>query len=275
MNKWADRWAGTIRKKQINHKLARCFIWNIWACHSSLNSICSLCTPSNKNDGSFTYWLNYLSVYYLSIWTLGTNCGEGYEASVSPGNLWKVQPIRPHPGSPELESYFNNSPGAYSPKEVWLLATCLSLFFMSMPNEHAGKIAKKYMIVSRILCRRSYLWLTVFPKQVHSDVDDALFSIDALIWPGVTQLWQPEWFQTPLIDIINAAWKYRTLQNPSSQEYICLKVGCPNGGTFTPESKTPHFHLFKANPHFLVQRGVFPPLPSNSSAPSEECSFYS
>ena len=142
--------------------------------------------------------------------------------------------------------------------------------------EHAKwtckKITKKCMIISRILCRRSYLWLTVFHKQVHSDVNDALFSKDALIWPGVTQLWQPEWFQR---DILNAAWKCHTLQNPSSQEYICLKVGCPNGGAYPPESKTPHFHLFKANPHFLVQRGIFPPLPSDLSAPSGECSFYS
>lgn len=236
--------------------MARCFIWNIWACHSSFNSICSLWTQLSKNDGSFTYWLNYLSVYYLLIWTLGTNCGERYEASVSLGSLWKVQRIRSHPGSPELESYFNKSTGGYSLKKGWLLATCLSLFFMSVPNEHAEKIAKKYMIISRILCRRSYLWLTMFHKQGHSDVNDALFSKDALIWPNVTQLWRPEWFQTPLIDILNTAWKCCALQNPSSQEYICLKVGCPNGGASPPESKTPHFHLFKANPHFLVQRGI-------------------
>lgn len=273
MNKWVDRLAGTTGKKKINRRLARCFIWNIWACHSSFNSICSLWTQFNKNDGSFTYWLNYLSVYYLLIWTLGMNCGEGYEASVSPGSLWKVQRIRSHPGSPELESYFNKSPGDYSLKKVWLLATCLSLFFMSMPNEHAEKIAKKYMIISRILCGRSYLWLTMFHKQGHSDVNDALFSKDALIWPDVTQLWRPEWFQTPLIDILNAAWKCRALQNPSSQEYVCLKVGCPNGGASPPESKTPHFHLFKASPHFLVQRGIFPPLPSDLSAPSGECSY--
>ena len=132
MNKWVDRLAGTTGKKKINRRLARCFIWNIWACHSSFNSICSLWTQFNKNDGSFTYWLNYLSVYYLLIWTLGMNCGEGYEASVSPGSLWKVQWIRSHPGSPELESYFNKSPGDYSLKKVWLLATCLSLFFINV-----------------------------------------------------------------------------------------------------------------------------------------------
>lgn len=68
--------------------------------------------------------------------------------------------------------------------------------------------------------------------------------------PSVTQLWQPAWFQTPLIDILNVAWKCRALQNPSSREYICLKVGCPNGGAFPPESKTPGFHLFRANPRF-------------------------
>lgn len=86
--------------------------------------------------------------------------------------------------------------------------------------------------------------------------------------PSVTQLWQPEWFQTRLIDILNVAWKCRALQNPSSQEHICLKVGCPNEGAFPPESKTPGFHLFKANPHIWYKEefsSLFPvsrvPLP--------------
>lgn len=86
--------------------------------------------------------------------------------------------------------------------------------------------------------------------------------------PSVTQLWQPEWFQTRLIDILNVVWKCRALQNPSSQEHICLKVGCPNEGAFPPESKTPGFHLFKANPHIWYKEefsSLFPvswvPLP--------------
>lgn len=80
--------------------------------------------------------------------------------------------------------------------------------------------------------------------------------------PSVTQLWQPEWFQTWLIDILNVACKCRARQNPSSQEHICLKVGCPRGGAFPLESQTPGFHLFKANPRFWY-KGVFPPLPSS------------
>lgn len=62
-------------------------------------------------------------------------------------------------------------------------------------------------------------------------------SKDAQHSPSVTQLWQPEWFQTPLIDILNGAWKCRAVQNPSSQEHICRKVCCPNGVHFLQEAK--------------------------------------
>lgn len=79
--------------------------------------------------------------------------------------------------------------------------------------------------------------------------------------PGVTQLWQPEWFQTPLIDILNVAWKCRALQDPSSQEYICPRVGCQTEGHFLQKAK---HHAFISSKH----RGVFPPLPSDLRTPS-------
>lgn len=98
------------------------------------------------------------------------------------------------------------------------------------------------------------------------------FSKDSQHSPGVTQLWQPEWFQTPLIDILNGSWKCRAVQNPSSQEHICLNGKnnrLPKWDTLPSESKHCLSSL-QSKPllFFFVQRGVSPLLPQNVSAPS-------
>lgn len=88
------------------------------------------------------------------------------------------------------------------------------------------------------------------------------FSKDSQHSPGVTQLWQPEWFQTPLIDILNGAWKCRAVQNPSSQEHICLNGKnnrLPKWDTLPSESK--HWLPFFQSKSlifffFLVQNGI-------------------
>lgn len=82
------------------------------------------------------------------------------------------------------------------------------------------------------------------------------FSKDSQHSPSVTQLWQPERFQTPLIDILNGAGKCRALQNPSSQEHICLRVCCPNGVHFLQEAKHWAFLSSKQILFFSIERGA-------------------
>lgn len=99
------------------------------------------------------------------------------------------------------------------------------------------------------------------------------FSKDSQHSPGVTQLWQPEWFQTPLIDILNGAWKCRAVQNPSSQEHICLNGKnnrLPKWDTLPSESK--HWLPFFQSKSlifffFFGTKWNFPLLPQNLSAP--------
>lgn len=123
------------------------------------------------------------------------------------------------------------------------------------------------MIISRILCRRSYLWLTVFHKQGHSDVNDALFSKDALIWPDVTQLWRPEWFQTPLIDILNAAWKCRA-ESFITRIYL-FESWLSKWRSISSRKQNTTLSSLQSKPTFFGTKRNFPP-----SSQWLECSFW-